>query len=51
MTAEQGLRARMQELADHADVLDCMQRYARGMDRRDRELLRSAYHRDHAEPV
>jgi hypothetical protein len=45
MTAEQGLRATMQELADRADVLDCMQRYARGMDRRDRELLRSAYHR------
>ena len=35
------LNARVQELCDRADILDCMHRYARGMDRLDRELLRS----------
>ncbi len=35
---------RLQELCDRADILDCLQRYARGIDRLDRELLRSAYH-------
>ncbi len=38
--------AKLQELADRADILECMYRYARGMDRLDRELLRSAYHDD-----
>lgn len=38
------MNARLQELCDRADILDCMHRYARGMDRRDRELVRSAYH-------
>jgi hypothetical protein len=46
MTTDQGLIARMQQLADRADILNCMHRYARGMDRRDRELLHSAYHHD-----
>ena len=40
------MNARFQELCDRADILDCMYRYARGMDRLDRELLRSAYHDD-----
>lgn len=40
------MNARLQALCDRADIFDCMQRYARGMDRRDRELLRSAYHHD-----
>lgn len=31
-------------LTDRAEISDCMQRYARGMDRQDRALLRSAYH-------
>lgn len=35
---------RLRELCDRADILDCLQRYARGIDRLDRELLRSAYH-------
>ena len=35
---------RLQELCDGAEILDCLQRYARGIDRLDRELLRSAYH-------
>jgi hypothetical protein len=37
---------KLQDLADRADILDCMYRYARGMDRLDRALLRSAYHDD-----
>lgn len=40
------MNPRLQELCDRADILDCMHRYARGMDRLDRELLRSAYHGD-----
>ncbi|GAB4975754.1 nuclear transport factor 2 family protein [Mycobacterium avium subsp. hominissuis] len=40
------MKPKLQELADRADILDCMHRYARGMDRFDRELLRSAYHDD-----
>ena len=39
------MNARFQ-VCDRADILDCMYRYARGMDRLDRELLRSAYHDD-----
>ncbi len=38
------LRDQIQRLADRADIYDCMQRYARGIDRADRALLRSAYH-------
>ncbi len=40
------MNARLQELCDRADIHDCIGRYARGMDRRDRALLRSAYHDD-----
>ena len=40
------MRAKLGELADRAEILDCMYRYARGMDRFDRELVRSAYHAD-----
>ena len=40
------VNARLQELCDRADIFDCMYRYARGIDRIDRELLRSAYHDD-----
>jgi SnoaL-like domain len=40
------VNSKLQELCDRADILDCMYRYARGMDRLDRELLRSAYHDD-----
>lgn len=38
------LSAEVRRLADRADIGDCIERYARGMDRRDRDLLRSAYH-------
>jgi hypothetical protein len=35
---------RLQELIDRQDILDCLLRYTRGVDRLDEELLRSAYH-------
>ncbi|TAM70898.1 MAG: nuclear transport factor 2 family protein [Mycobacterium sp.] len=38
------LAGQVRRLADRADIHDCMQRYARGIDRQDRALLRSAYH-------
>jgi len=38
------LATKMRELTDRAEIHDCMMRYARGMDRRDRDVLRSAYH-------
>ena len=44
MTVDAGLVARIQDLSDRAEIHDCMQRYARGIDRQDRALLRSAYH-------
>ena len=40
------LTARLGELVDRAEILDCLHRYTRGMDRLDRELARSAYHDD-----
>jgi hypothetical protein len=40
------LLARLRELADRTEIFDCMTRYARGMDRLDRDLVRSAYHDD-----
>jgi hypothetical protein len=46
MTDDSDLRDQVRRLTDRAEILDCIQRYARGMDRRDRELLRSAYHDD-----
>ncbi len=44
MTTDVELRERITRREDRAEVRECMMRYARGMDRRDRELLRSAYH-------
>ena len=44
MTTDAELRERVARLEDRAEIQECMKRYARGMDRRDRELLRSAYH-------
>jgi hypothetical protein len=37
---------RLQELLDRQDILDCVHRYCRGVDRFDRELLLSVYHPD-----
>ena len=35
---------KLREWLDQAEILDCITRYARGMDRLDRALARSAYH-------
>jgi hypothetical protein len=40
------LPPKVQQLIDRAEILDCLNRYARGMDRLDRALVRSAYHDD-----
>jgi len=40
------LAAKVRHLEARADILDCMNRYTRGADRLDRELLLSAYHPD-----
>jgi hypothetical protein len=37
---------KIQRMVDRADIVDCLHRYARGMDRLDRALARSAYHED-----
>jgi SnoaL-like domain len=44
MTVDDELRDQVRRLNDRAEIYDCMQRYARGIDRQDRALLRSAYH-------
>jgi SnoaL-like domain len=38
--------ARLELLADRQDILDCLNRFSRGMDRFDRELFLSAFHTD-----
>lgn len=38
--------ARLQELLDRQDILDCIHRYCRAVDRFDRQLLLSVYHPD-----
>jgi hypothetical protein len=38
--------ARMEKLLDRQDILDCLTRFSRGMDRFDRELFLSAFHPD-----
>jgi len=40
------LAADVRWLKDRAEILDCMNRYTRGADRLDRELMLSAYHPD-----
>lgn len=37
---------RLSEMCDRQDILDCIHRYCRGVDRFDRELILSAYHPD-----
>jgi SnoaL-like domain len=44
VTSDIGLVERVLFLEAKAAIHDCQMRYARGMDRGDRELLRSAYH-------
>ncbi len=38
--------ARVRHLVDRQDILDCLTRFSRGMDRFDRELFLSAFHDD-----
>ncbi len=38
--------ARMEILLDRQDIIDCLTRFSRGMDRFDRDLFLSAFHRD-----
>lgn len=40
------LEKTIRELKDRQDILDCLVRYCRGMDRMDRALAKSAYHPD-----
>lgn len=44
MTSVSELQERIARLEARSEIRDCIERYARGMDRRDREILRSAYH-------
>jgi SnoaL-like domain len=37
---------RLQQLLDRQDILDCLTRFSRGMDRFDREIFLSAFHHD-----
>lgn len=40
------IETKVRELSDRQDILDCLHRYCRGVDRFDRELLLSVYHPD-----
>lgn len=40
------MAARLQHLLERQDILDCLIRFSRGMDRFDRELFLSAFHAD-----
>jgi len=43
---DEPMQAALQELLDRQSILACLDRYARGLDRKDLALLRSAYHDD-----
>jgi ketosteroid isomerase-like protein len=40
------MEARLRELLDRQDILDCIQRYCVGVDRHDADLIASAFHPD-----
>jgi hypothetical protein len=40
------LRKQVRRLVDRQDILDCVNAYARGLDRLDAELIRSTFHAD-----
>ncbi len=44
MSEMDSLGATVQALVDRAEILECLNSYARGMDRHDREMVRSSYH-------
>lgn len=43
---DEDLRTSIGELIDREAIRDCLNRYARGLDRRDLDMLRSAFHPD-----
>jgi hypothetical protein len=43
---QEKLARQVQTIVDRNDIVDCLHRYSRGMDRQDRELVRSVYHDD-----
>jgi hypothetical protein len=43
---DRGKLARLEQLLEREDILDCLRRFSRGMDRFDRELFLSAFHPD-----
>jgi hypothetical protein len=45
-TASGAKTARLEQLLDRQDILDCLIRFSRGMDRLDRETFLSAFHGD-----
>ncbi len=45
-TVDPGTVARLEQLLARQDILDCLIRFSRGMDRFDRELFLSAFHPD-----
>jgi hypothetical protein len=46
MSEEPQLRAKLEALLQRQEILDCLTRFSRGMDRFDRELFLSAFHSD-----
>ena len=46
MQAVQAMNTRLTHLEDRQQILDCIIRYCRGLDRHDQELLESAFHDD-----
>jgi len=46
MIADSETLARLVDLLDRQDILDCLTRFSRGMDRFDRELVLTAFHPD-----
>jgi hypothetical protein len=44
MTREDAMGRAVQILVDRAEIQSCLNRYARGMDRHDRAMVRSCYH-------
>jgi hypothetical protein len=46
MDDSEALAEKIRVLADRSEILDCLHRYTRGMDRHDRAMVRSVYHDD-----
>jgi hypothetical protein len=46
MTVDEKLQAKLQKIIDREEILECLTRYTRGMDRQDRDMVRSAFHPD-----